>query len=660
MKKGLRMLKAASVALVVAALMLTVSMSEVRAEEKPNYKGMVDEIGGILNDSLNLYKKGKTEDAKLKAQSAYLEVFENLEGPIRINVSAKKNYELEQEFILIRKMIVDKEPAEAIEKKIAVFMGDLRSTTAKLKGGFELVAEGSDDAAAQQGTQGTQGKGGADSVEPVWQQSFDNIQATLGKALEAYRKGDAKSAADLVIQAQYDDYKNSLFETAVRRHKSLKKDYENNAGFTGIASMIQSGAAPEKVQTQMNALVSGLSDDLSGLPLVDGASAEKVAAQSPSEAGDKDWGKVNAGIFSEIEKAIDLYQNGDAQGAVQLVQNVYFDIFEASGMEGKIGARDANFKAKMEGHINMIISQMKAGVPVETVQGNFAALKVDFQKAAEMLGGGTDSPMALFLYSLMIILREGIEAILIITAIIAYLVKSGNRDKLKVIYNGCIAALVLSLLTALLVKWVFKISAASQEALEGGTMLLASLVLFSVSYWLISKAESQKWASYIKEKVGDSLSSRSLKTLWFAAFLAVYREGAETVLFYQALASGASASGLTAVAGGFVAGSVLLVAIYLGMRYGALKLPIRPFFLCTGVLLYYMAFVFVGNGMMELIEAKMVQSTLVSWVPSVGFMGVHPYLQTLVPQLLMVLSALVALVVMAKQRVVLAAQKAEG
>jgi high-affinity iron transporter len=297
---------------------------------------------------------------------------------------------------------------------------------------------------------------------------------------------------------------------------------------------------------------------------------------------------------------------------------------------------------------------------VETVQGNFAALKADFQKAAEMLGEGTDSPMALFLYSLMIILREGIEAILIITAIIAYLVKTDNRDKLKVIYNGCIAALVLSVITALLVKWVFKISAASQEALEGSTMLLASLVLFSVSYWLISKAESQKWVSYIRDKVGDSLSSRSLKTLWFAAFLAVYREGAETVLFYQALASGASASGLTAVAGGFVAGSVLLVAIYLGMRYGALKLPIRPFFLCTGVLLYYMAFVFVGNGMMELIEAKMFQSTLVSWMPTIGFMGIYPYLQTLVPQLLIILAALAALVVMARQRAVPAARSAEG
>jgi high-affinity iron transporter len=657
MKRCLGIVRAAGVALVLFALLATVVVSSVSAEEKLNYKGMVDEIGAILNESLDLYKKGKGQEAKLRAQAAYLEVFENLEGPIRINISAKKNYELEQEFVLIRKMIVEKQPAEAIEKKIAAFMADLKSTTAKLEGGYELVAEASDDAGAQQDAQGA---GGAGAVEPVWQQSFNNIEANLAKAMEAYRKGDAKGAADLVIQTQYDDYKNSLFETAVRRHKSLKKDYENNAGFTGIASQIQAGAAPEKVALQVGALITGLSEDLPGLPLVDGASAEKGAAPAPSQSGDQDWAKVNGNIFAEIEKAIELYRKGDAQGAVELVQNVYFDIFEASGMEGKIGARDANVKAKLEGHINMIISQMKAGVPVETVQGNFAALKADFQKAAEMLGEGTDSPMALFLYSLMIILREGIEAILIITAIIAYLVKTDNRDKLKVIYNGCIAALVLSVITALLVKWVFKISAASQEALEGSTMLLASLVLFSVSYWLISKAESQKWVSYIRDKVGDSLSSRSLKTLWFAAFLAVYREGAETVLFYQALASGASASGLTAVAGGFVAGSVLLVAIYLGMRYGALKLPIRPFFLCTGVLLYYMAFVFVGNGMMELIEAKMFQSTLVSWMPTIGFMGIYPYLQTLVPQLLIILAALAALMVMARQRAVPAARSAEG
>ena len=380
--------------------------------------------------------------------------------------------------------------------------------------------------------------------------------------------------------------------------------------------------------------------DLTGLPVVDGAVAEKKNTDGKT-ATEKDWSKVTADLFSELDRAISLYEKGEKKNALNLVQDAYFDVFEASGMEAKIGARDANFKAALEGHFSMIVGRMKNNASVNEIKGNMDAMRTDFEKAAAMLGKGKDSPMALFFYSLMIILREGIEAILIITAIIAYLVKTGHSDKLRVIYNGCISALILSVVTAILVKWVFKTSAASQEAMEGGAMLLASAVLFSVSYWLISKAEAQKWVAYIKGKVGDSLTSGSLKALWFAAFLAIYREGAETVLFYQALGSDVTASGLTAIAGGFALGCVLLVGIYLGMRYGAVKLPIRPFFLFTGALLYYMAFVFAGKGMMELISGKVFEPSLISWMPTVQFIGVYPYAQTLIPQLVIVLAAAV-------------------
>src|SRR3990172_12909287 len=135
------MIKTASFVLVMLAMAVTGPISNVQSKERLDYKVMVEEIGGILNEALSLYKKGNTEGAKLKVEAAYLEVFENLEGPIRINVSTKKNYELEQEFIAIRQMIVAKEPAAAIEKRIDTFMAELRNVTAKLEGGFELVAE---------------------------------------------------------------------------------------------------------------------------------------------------------------------------------------------------------------------------------------------------------------------------------------------------------------------------------------------------------------------------------------------------------------------------------------------------------------------------------------------------------------------------------------
>lgn len=648
MKSIIRLMQVVCTLFVVTALALTLGSTPGYAKGTTNYKELIDETGKYLEEALALYKQGKTQEAKLKAQGAYFEVYENLEGPIRINVSAKKNIELEEEFVAIRKMIVAKEPAAAIEKRISDFMVKLRAVAPELEGGVELVADAgkshpaTDEAAADKG---------AATSEAAWLQALENIRSGLGSALELYKKGDAKTAAERVVQTQFDDYKNSLLETAVRRYVSQKKDFENNSGFSEIEEMIRSNAAPAEVERRIAVQIAELKADLPGLPLVEGAGTGKESAKAAdSAARGKDWSKVTSELFESIDKAIALYGQGSVKEAIIQMQDSYFDIFEGSGMEAKVGARDANFKSILEGHFSKIVGQMKNGADNAALQAELTALKGDFQKAADMLGKGQDSPLTLFFYSLMIILREGFEAILIITAIIAYLVKTGNRDKLKVIYNGSIAALVLSVITAILVKWVFKTSAASQELMEGGTMLLAAVVLFSVSYWLISKAEAQKWSAYLKEKVGESLSSSSLKALWFAAFLAVYREGAETVLFYQALvADAASTSGMTAVMAGFGIGCVLLAGIYLGMRYGALKLPLRPFFLFTGALMYYMSFVFVGKGVMELIEGKLFSPALVAWMPTLPFIGLYPYLQTLVPQCVIVLAAIAALVVMSRQ-----------
>jgi len=637
----------ASSIIALAVLALTALGLAGGALARPDYRAMIDETGAFLSEALNQYKQGNVQAAKARAEAAYFEVYENLEGPIRINTSAKTNYALEQEFVGIRKMIVDEAPAAAIEKKVADFIAKLRALLPVLEGGVDLIAESSQEAKEQGGDESA---GETEPVVPVWRDAVDALQSGLDTALETYNKGDRERAAALVIQSQYDHYKNSLFETAVRRYVSHKKDFQNNSGFTDIAAMMHDGRPAADVEVRISGLVRDLREDLPGLPLVEGAVSIKETTKPASATREKDWAKVTADLFHEMDKAMALYQKGEKQGAISLVQNAYFDVFEASGMEAKIGARDAGFTSRLEGHFSMIVSQMKAGASAAQLDGVLGALKKDVAVAAETLGKGRDSPAALFFYSLMIILREGIEAILIITAIIAYLVRSGNADKLRIIYNGCISALVMSAITAVLVKWVFKVSAASQEVLEGATMLLASAVLFSVSYWLISKAEAQKWLAYIKGKVGGSLSANSLKALWFAAFLAVYREGAETVLFYQALVSNSSTVGVTATAAGFALGCVLLIGAYAGMRYGAVRLPIRPFFLFTGALLYYMSFVFAGKGVMEFIEGKLFEPSLISWAPAVPFIGVFPYVQTLLPQLVITLAAVAGLAVMARQR----------
>lgn len=244
-----------------------------------------------------------------------------------------------------------------------------------------------------------------------------------------------------------------------------------------------------------------------------------------------------------------------------------------------------------------------------------------------------------FLQSFLIILREGFEAILVIGAIVAFLVKTGNRERLRDIWLGIGAALVASGVTAVILATVLKALPATREVIEGVTMLIAVAVLFSVSYWLVSKVEAAKWQKFIKDKVTTALSAGGSRALVAVAFLAVYREGAETALFLQALFAEGAALPITAgIAVGFAA---LVVVFMLFHRYGV-KIPLRPFFGVTSALLYYMAFVFMGKGIRELQEGNLVPITILPGWPSFEAMGIFPSVETLLAQF-----ALVALFVFA-------------
>ena len=173
-------------------------------------------------------------------------------------------------------------------------------------------------------------------------------------------------------------------------------------------------------------------------------------------------------------------------------------------------------------------------------------------------------------------------------------------------------------------------------------MLVAVVVLFSVSYWLISKVEAAKWQQFIRDKVSSALNRGGGTALAFVAFLAVYREGAETALFYQAL-FGQGGKLVTPILLGIVVGSVILALIFtLFYRYGV-RIPLRPFFAVTSVLLYYMAFVFMGKGIRELQEVNAFPMTVLRGFPHVDGMGIFPTLETLGGQLLLVVLFVAAL-----------------
>ncbi len=248
-----------------------------------------------------------------------------------------------------------------------------------------------------------------------------------------------------------------------------------------------------------------------------------------------------------------------------------------------------------------------------------------------------------FFQSFLIILREGFEAILVIGAVVALLIKTGHRERLRSIWLGIALGLVASAVTAVVMKTLLAAMPASRELVEATSMLIAVVVLFSVSYWLISKVEAAKWQKFIREKVNSALEHGGGKALALVAFLAVYREGAETALFYQALFNEGPNVGVP-IALGIVAGFAVLAVIFTLFYHYGVRIPMRPFFTVTSILLYYMAFVFMGKGIRELQEGNIMRITVIPGGPHVDALGIYPSVETLTAQGILIVLLIFAMV----------------
>ena len=603
-----------------------------------NYQQWVQDIENRLDKTTALYAENKIDDARTEVQMAYFEVFENLEGPIRINFSAQKSYQMEATFGEIRKMIGDGLPQDQVKAKIDGLKAELQEVLPSLKEGHQL------NASAQHGVYENQ------TIASHWQKSFKTIDDLLAQAMTAYEAKDYATAKKLVQQAQYDGYKNSEMEMSIRQNRSAAISGNLNQQFYDLIKLSEQPDQISDFGYQITTLLQDIEEQLPNLPTTRENQTEQTTDKVADTTPDKDWAQISTQVNAGVQQAIRLYEQGDTAKAMVTVQDTYFDIFESTGMENKIGSRDSNFKAQLEGYFTRLVSLMKAGTEKEKLQEQAQGLSQGLSQAVAMLQGGEQTDWSMFLYSLLIIVREGLEALLIVAAIVAYLVKNNHQDKLPVIRQSVYVALLGSVITAVIFQLIFSNSGASRELLEGFTMMIAVVMLFMMSYWLLSKVEAQNWKRYLEGKLSTALTAGSLIGLWLTSFLAVYREGAETVLFYYALVGDAkSAVSYAYLFAGFAVGVVILAICYFIMRYTVVKLPLKPFFMFTGSFMYLMAFVFAGKSVLELIEGKLFEPTLISGVPEISWLGIYPYVETLVPQAVLLVAAVFAFIYMKYQ-----------
>lgn len=372
--------------------------------------------------------------------------------------------------------------------------------------------------------------------------------------------------------------------------------------------------------------------------------AVPLAGQAATKKAYANWGEIAAEMVSLLNKSYDAYFIKDVENAKNFVNDAYFGFYEKEGFERTVMAYISGKRgAHVEYQFPIIKKLMNEGASNKEVRTALDYLIKMLQEDANHLDGKEESGLGVFLASLAIILREGLEAILVIAAMAAYLTRSGNRARVRTVYVSAGAAVGASVLAAVAMQKVFQVSGANQEIIEGVSMLLAAVVLFFVSNWMFSKAEAEAWKGYIEGKVRSAVETGSGFALGAAAFLAVFREGAETILFYQAmLADVQTNTGM--IWAGFGAGCVGLVGVFAIVRYGSLKLPLKPFFIGTSILMYVMAIAFAGGGIKELQEGDIIGVTPVNFIPSVDILGIYPTMETLAPQVVLVLLALGSIV----------------
>ncbi|MGI9553369.1 MAG: FTR1 family protein [Thermodesulfobacteriota bacterium] len=345
---------------------------------------------------------------------------------------------------------------------------------------------------------------------------------------------------------------------------------------------------------------------------------------------DKYVGLTIAGINSALEN----YKNGDFKKAHDQSIEAYLEGYEQ--IEADLSIADNSLAVKIETDLAKYRSEIKNRAPVNQVEALNKTISNDLNKASAILSDQNSFNSAvLFTSSFSIIVREALEAILIIAAIIAFLINTGSTRAIRYIHFGWVSAIIAGLLTWYLARTVISISGASRELIEGFTSIIAAAVLFYVSYWLISKIEVEKWKEFIKTKVETALNKKSVIALVSVAFLAVYREAFETVLFYQALGYQAEGN-ISPIIWGLLAGAVFIAIVGFLIFKLAIRIPIKYFFSVTSLLLYILCFILIGKGVHELQGAGIVGTTFVNYIPRVDILGIYPTLETAVPQLVIV------------------------
>ena len=344
-------------------------------------------------------------------------------------------------------------------------------------------------------------------------------------------------------------------------------------------------------------------------------------------------------IRVKLDDSLNLYKLGEAQEALTTARSAYLDSYEK--VEIPLRPIDPDFTLDMEIKFAELRNLIQSNARYEEVLKKTSEIKSGLDESERLVSGtGIIAPSIAFSTSFSIIFREGLESALIIGAIITYLEASRNQRFKKHVYYGIIVAVGATAVTWFIAQYIIEISGASRELIEAIAGISAVAVLFWVSFWVLNKIETKRWIEFVKAKVWKATTTGSVLVFIMLSFFTVYREGFETVLFYQAILGFARYMEWYVIAG-MVLGLAVIIGVALGVRKLGRKLPLRVLFGLTMGIGAYMSIAFMGNAIREFQEVGYIPTThMIGTIPRLDInlatmTGIHPTLETVVAQLIL-------------------------
>lgn len=517
-----------------------------------------------------------------------------------------------------------------------------------------------------------------------WTEVAANIEKQLETAEQDYNDGNYYQAGTDFQNAHWVGYDASNFSKVVNDTIGADKQKALLQEFTDLESLAYQQDQGDAITAKVDALAADLNATAQTLDADTSLADPKTYAKQRAEEtakerkkldaakknsskgkGDRTWSDVASEMNVILDKAYKAAISGKGAEGSSLVNNAYYQYYEKLGFEKNVmNAISGDRVSQVEYQFKMTRKTMRDGGSQKEIKKLVDDLKSWLVEDAATLDGGATSNVNSFTkfitssvgQAFLILIREGLEALLVVAAVIAYLVKSGNKRFTKFIYLGVLAGLAGSGLIAVLFTFLFGGSGPIQEISEGVCALIAMAMLLWTSNWMLNKSSVEAWNRYIRNKTeaavasaqskmeaGEGVSFGMVVSLAMLSFLAVFREGAETVIFYESIYSMSQDSRGMWIGG--IAAAVVLLIIFFVLRFTSVKIPIGPFFLVTSILMAVLVVIFAGGGIHALIEGDLIEGTYLSNVPTNDWIGLYPYVECLVAQALAAIAVITLFVV---------------